>query len=122
MRGHIKLCCGDDGGEEQALNSGQRRARLVAGLVLLAIVVALPWSAVGWNALALVLGWIGVSHMVAAMTAYPGCPELGAVPSLLLRRNVKMGCVPWRWLDARLRLRPGDLVSTRLDSFIGAHL
>lgn len=104
MREHIKLCCGDDNGEKHALNRGQRRARLVAGLVLVVIALALPWSAVGWIALALVLGWIGVSHVVAAMTAYPGCPELGAVPSLLLRRNVKMGCVPWRWLDARLRL------------------
>jgi uncharacterized membrane protein len=98
------MCCRDESGEWHALNREQRRARLVAGLVLLVIAVALPWSAVGWIVLALIFGWIGVSHVVAAVTAYPGCPELGAVPSLLLGRSVKTGCVPWRWLDARLRL------------------
>ena len=71
---------------------------------MLLIAVALPWSGIGGIVLALVFGWFGASHLVAAATAYPGCPELGAVPSLLLRRSVKAGCVPWRWLDAKLRL------------------
>ena len=44
------------------------------------------------------------SHLVAARTGYPGCPELGAIPSMLLRRDVRVGCVPWRILDRRLRL------------------
>ena len=98
------MCCRDENGEWNALNRGQRWARLLAGLVMLMIAVALPWSAVGWIVLALVFGWFGATHVVAAATAYPGCPELGAVPSLLLRRSVKIGCGPWRWLDARLRL------------------
>ena len=104
MRRHVSICCRDGGGEWHALNHGQRWGRLVAGLVLLVIAVALPWSAVGWIVLALVIGWIGVSHVVAAVTAYPGCPELGAVPSLLRGRSVKTGCLPWRWLDAILCL------------------
>jgi len=103
MREHVGLCCRQEGGAWHALDRRQRWARLVAGLLLLVIAVGLPWSAVGWIVLALVFGWIGVSHVVAAATAYPGCPELGAIPSLLLRRSVKTGCVPWRWMDARLR-------------------
>ena len=55
----------------------------------------------------MILGWFGVTHVLAALVAYPGCPELGAVPSLLLRRDVKLGCGPWRWLDARLHLTAG---------------
>src|SRR5438876_454894 len=104
LREHVGICCRAEGDEWHPLNRGQRWARLVAGLVLLMIAVALPWSAAGWILLALVFGWFGATHVVAAATAYPGCPELGAVPSLLLRRNVKIGCVPWRWLDSRLRL------------------
>jgi hypothetical protein len=48
--------------------------------LLLVIALAIPRSAVGCVGLALVFGWFGVSHVVAAATAYPGCPELGAVP------------------------------------------
>jgi hypothetical protein len=98
------MCCRNKGAEWNALNRGQRSARLLAGLGMLMIAAALPWSAVGWIMLALAFGWFGATHVVAAATAYPGCPELGAVPSLLLRRSVKIGCVPWRWLDARFRL------------------
>ena len=49
-------------------------------------------------------GWFGLSHLVAAGTGYPGCPELGAIPSLLARREVRVGCVPWRIVDNRLGL------------------
>ena len=77
------------------------------GLLLLIIAVALPWSAIGSILLALVLGWFGATHAIAAATAYPGCPELGAVPSLLLGRNMKIGCGPWQWVDAKLRLTRG---------------
>jgi hypothetical protein len=104
MKGHVGMCCGDEGGEWRPLSRGQRCARLVAGLGLLMVAVALPWSGVGGIVLSLVFGWVGASHVVAAATAYRGCPELGAVSSLLLRRTVKIGCGPWRWLDARLRL------------------
>lgn len=44
-------------------------------------------------------GWFGASHVVAALTRYPGCPELGAVPGVLLRREVHVGCAPWRVVD-----------------------
>lgn len=98
------LCCGEDGTAWQPLNRRQRWARLIVGVALLLATLALPWSGVGGITLAVIVGWIGATHVLAAATAYPGCPELGAVPSLLLGRWVKIGCGPWRWLDAKLRL------------------
>lgn len=86
------------------LNAGQRWARLIVGVVLLWLALTLPWSTAGWVALTVITGWIGATHVLAAVMSYPGCPELGAAPSLLLGRWVRIGCTPWRWLDARLRL------------------
>ncbi len=48
--------------------------------------------------------WFGASHLVAARTGYGGCPELGAIPSVILGREVQVGCVPWRIADRRLGL------------------
>jgi hypothetical protein len=42
--------------------------------------------------LAGVAGWFAASFLVAAATRYPGCPELGAIPSLLLRRRIETRC------------------------------
>jgi hypothetical protein len=103
MKAGRLLCCRDASVEWQTLNPRQRGARLIAGLILLVLAAALPWSS-GWTVLAIISGWVGATHVLAAAMGYPGCPELGAVPSLLLRRSAKVGCVPWRWLDARLHL------------------
>jgi hypothetical protein len=46
-------------------------------------------------------GWFGASHLVAGRTGYAGCPELGAIPSVVLGREVQVGCVPWRIADRR---------------------
>jgi hypothetical protein len=59
---------------------------------------------VAW-ALAIPSLWLGLSHLVAAVTAYRGCPEVGAIPSLLLRRHVTTTCAPWERLDRRLGRR-----------------
>lgn len=104
MKKLLAACCGDDSARWRPLNAGQRQARLIVGIALLSLALALPWSAAGWIALALIAGWVGATHALAAAMAYPGCPELGAMPSLLLGRWVRIGCTPWRWLDARLRL------------------
>jgi hypothetical protein len=104
MKEPTAFCCGDASASWRPLNAGQRRARLIIGVVLLLLALAPPWSAAGWITLAVIVGWIGATHVLAAAMAYPGCPELGAAPSLLLGRWVKIGCTPWRWLDARLRL------------------
>jgi hypothetical protein len=100
-------CCSDEAGDGRPLNRGQRSARFIVGASLLLLGSLLPWSdglSVAGIAASVIIGWFGVTHVLAALTAYPGCPELGAVLSLLLRRDVKVGCGPWRWLDARLRL------------------
>jgi hypothetical protein len=100
-------CCGDEAPDWRPLNRRQRIGRFIVGIVLLGLALLLPWSpaaSIFAIATAAILGWFGVTHILAAIMAYPGCPELGAVPSLVLRRHVKIGCGPWRWLDARLGL------------------
>ncbi|PPD41746.1 MAG: hypothetical protein CTY15_13035 [Methylocystis sp.] len=104
MKERMTTCCNDDPADWRPLNSGQRRARLIAGGALLLLAFALPWTSAAWIGLAVVMGWFGATHVLAAAMAYPGCPELGAAPSLLLGRWVKVGCTPWRWLDAKLGL------------------
>jgi hypothetical protein len=97
-------CCKDHPDDWRPLNDAQRGARLIVGVALLLLALALPWSAAGWIVLAAIIGWLGATHVLAAAMAYPGCPELGAAPSLLLGRRVRIGCTPWRWLDSLLRL------------------
>ncbi len=91
-----------------------RAARLVAGLAFLALAGALsPRRLAGeielWPG-SLVAAWFGVSHLLASTIEYRGCPELGAIPSVLLGRRVETSCGPWRRIDARidaLRVRAG---------------
>ncbi len=100
-------CCTDEAGDWRPLNRRQHAARFSVGGSLPLLDILLPWStgfSVPGIATAAILGWFGVSHVLAALMAYPGCPEPGAVPSLVLRRDVKIGCGPWRWLGVRLRL------------------
>jgi len=104
MKECMTPCCNDDPADWHPLNGGQRRARLIAGGALLLLAFALPWKSAAWIALAIVIGWFGATHVLAAAMAYPGCPELGVAPSLLLGRWIKVGCTPWRWLDAKLGL------------------
>jgi hypothetical protein len=75
-----------------------RRRRARTGLGFLAIAGALAmasWrvTAALWP-LALLGGWFGVSFLVAAATAYPGCPEVGAIASLALGRRIETRCPP----------------------------
>lgn len=56
----------------------------------------------------LAAGWLGASHLVAAAIRYRGCPELGAIPTLVLGRRVETRCGPWELLDARLGLDTPD--------------
>jgi hypothetical protein len=61
----------------------------------------LPGRVALWPA-SLVATWFGISHLVAAVTGYQGCPELGAIPSVMLGRPVATGCGPWQRIDTRL--------------------
>jgi hypothetical protein len=96
-------CCPTD---EAAMNHPSRAARAAAGVGFLAIAGALgsrrlPGGIALWPA-ALVPTWFGISHLVAGVTGYPGCPELGAIPSVVLGRQVATGCGPWERIDQRL--------------------
>lgn len=104
MKEAMAPCCDGATAKWRPLNFKQRWARLIAGVALLSLALMLPWSATGWTVLAIIAGWVGATHVLAAAMAYPGWPELGAAPSLLIGRWVKIGCTPWRWLDARLPL------------------
>ena len=95
---------------EVPMSRRARAARALAGLLVIGSVGVLY----GWP-LALLAGlgvpnfvlwplaaaglWLGLSHLVAAVTSYRGCPEVGAIASLLLRRQVITTCRPWEHLD-----------------------
>lgn len=102
-------CCGPQ--EQTArLNDQQRVARMVIGLGSLALAARARRTPVALSSVCAVgAGWFGLSHLVAAQTGYAGCPELGAIPSLILRREVQVGCVSWsladRWLGLAVASR-----------------
>jgi hypothetical protein len=103
-------CCLDEAtGGELLQPSMQRRARVArAGVGLAQLALAgslarreLPGGVALWPT-ALVPTWFGISHLVAAMIGYRGCPELGAIPTLMLGRPVGTLCEFWDRLDRRL--------------------
>lgn len=95
------------------LGGRARAARAVMGVGIVASVgVLYLWpvalltdlgmpTTVAWG-LAIPSLWLGASHLVAAVTAYRGCPEIGAIPSLILRRRVETSCRPWERIDQRI--------------------
>lgn len=88
------------------MSGRSRQARAAAGLGFLALAGALasrqaPGRVALWP-LALVPTWFGISHLVAGVTGYRGCPELGAIPSVMLGRPVETSCRPWERIDRLL--------------------
>lgn len=85
------------------MRGAARCSRVAAGALFLALAGAmgsrrLPGGVALWPA-SLVPTWFGISHLLAGATAYEGCPELGAIPSVLLGRPVQTSCEPWRRMD-----------------------
>jgi hypothetical protein len=96
-------CCAAD---DAVMKRPSRAVRAAAGAGFLMIAGALgsrqlPGGIALWPA-ALVPTWFGISHLVASVTGYSGCPELGAIPSVMLARPVATGCGPWERIDRRL--------------------
>jgi hypothetical protein len=99
----MRFCCLGSQGSDTAkdgppLGLRPRGVRGTVGLVFLALAGWMPlWS------LSVLAAWFGASHLVAAATGYRGCPEMGAIPSLVLRRRVSTVCKPWdrfdQWLE-----------------------
>ena len=88
------------------MSRSARRARALAGFGFLALAGALgsrraPGRIALWP-LALVPTWFGISHLVASVTGYQGCPELGAIPSVMLARPIGTSCGPWERIDRHL--------------------
>jgi len=107
-------CCSDADGGETGLAMGPRarRARAAAGVGFLLLAGAmsprrLPGGIALWPA-AIVPTWFGVSHLVSSVTGYRGCPELGAIPSVLLGRPVGTNCGPWERFDRRIEPDAAD--------------
>jgi len=105
-----------DGPDPPRLAAERRAARRRTGLRFLAAAAATAAAAAAGFILlwpvALALGWFAASFLVAARTGYPGCPELGAIASVVQRREVRTRCTPLARRDARAarstRAPPGD--------------
>lgn len=90
---------GEDAAPSHAITKRQRLA--VAGAGWLALgwgALRVPVPAIGWP-LAVTAAWFGISHLVAGWIAYPDCPELGAIATLVRRRYIRTRCGPWTRLD-----------------------
>jgi hypothetical protein len=110
-----EICCeigpGASAEGERTIGKGvmPRRARgtrALAGLAFLGLAGGLasrsaPGGVRLWP-LAIVPTWFGVSHLVAAQMGYHGCPELGAIASVLQGRRIETGCIPWDRADSWL--------------------
>ena len=94
------------------LDVAGRRARKQRGaqLGLLGVVLALVAYcdfAFLWPPAGIAL-WFGASFWVAGATGYAGCPELGAIPSWLLRREIATTCPPLDTASGRDSRLTGD--------------
>jgi hypothetical protein len=103
-------CCIDEAPPEEivqpAMHSRARAARAGIGFAQLALggtlaTRKLPGGIALWP-VALVPTWFGISHLIAAMIGYRGCPELGAIPTVMQGRPVGTVCEFWARLDRRL--------------------
>lgn len=77
----------------------------MAGALFLTLAGWLATRQVGGIALwpiALVPTWVGISHLVAGLMGYYGCPELGAIPSVFQGRRLDTACAPWEHADRAL--------------------
>jgi hypothetical protein len=91
--------------ESPKLNAAQHATRRRMAHGFLVATAALALMAAGllplfWP-LAAIAGWFAASFYVAAWTGYVGCPEVGAIPSWILRREIATRCTPLERIDAR---------------------
>ena len=97
----------ENAGPSHAITNRQRLARVVVGVICFALgwaFLRIPVPAIAWP-LAITAGWFGISHLIAACIAYPDCPELGAIATLVSRRYIRTRCGPWARLDQWLESR-----------------
>jgi hypothetical protein len=111
-------CCAEESGglmESQVpMSPAARRTRALVGMGFLVVAGALgtrrlPGRIALWPA-SLVPTWFGISHLIAGVTGYQGCPEIGAIPSVMLGRPVGSSCELWQRIDAWVQ--PTHLTAT----------
>jgi hypothetical protein len=71
MKERMAPCCVDSSADWRPLNGAQRWARLIVGVALLSLALALPSSAAVWIALAIVAGWLGATHVLDGLSGLP---------------------------------------------------
>jgi hypothetical protein len=98
-------CFADAKTVQPPLSGRGRAARTVAGMGFLAaagflgFVEFLPLPDLLLRGVAVVLAWFGISHLVASATDYQGCPEIGAIPTIVLKREIATNCDIWHRID-----------------------
>jgi MFS family permease len=92
--------------ENRPLGTSQRLLRGAFASVALAISFVLFNVSSGWTPVvtAFVASWFCLSFWVAAITGYPGCPEIGAVPQLFCSHPIVTRCSPLDRVDQLLGL------------------
>lgn len=96
-------CCSEDAVSHAPMGRTARWSRALAGVWFLLLAGALgtrrlPGGIALWPT-SLVPTWFGISHLVGGVTGYHGCPEIGAIPSVMLGRQVKTNCQLWQSID-----------------------
>jgi hypothetical protein len=103
-------CCIDATSENDLVQGSMHRraraARAGMGVAQLALAGGIatrkfPGGVALWP-VALVPAWFGISHLIAAMIGYRGCPELGAIPTVIQGRPVGTACEFWDRVDRQL--------------------
>jgi hypothetical protein len=92
---------GEEAGPSRSITNRQRLARGVVGIGWLALAwvfLRISIHAIAWP-LTIFAAWFGISHLVAGWIAYPDCPELGAIATLISRRYIRTRCAPWARID-----------------------
>lgn len=99
-------CCSST--DAPTMGRRARRARFAAGAGFLALAGAMATrrlpGQISLGPAAIVPTWFGVAHLVAGVTGYPGCPELGAIPSMMLGQEVGTDCGAWQQIDQWIEL------------------
>lgn len=96
-----KVGCFAGAAESPPVTPRGRLARAVVGILFLAAAAVAPRRAlpIPRKPLAVLLGWFGISHVVASASGYRGCPEIGAIATLILDRPVATNCDIWERID-----------------------
>tara|TARA_R110002050_G_scaffold282297_1_gene430183 strand:+ start:1105 stop:1530 length:426 start_codon:yes stop_codon:yes gene_type:complete len=84
------------------LRPSQQVFRIILGCILLFI--SMKTISLNLVISAVLIAWFGLSFIVAGATAYPGCPELGAIPSMFTSKPIDTGRSPLHTIEGKMGL------------------